>query len=332
MNILRKILFPLAILYWLVTFLRNKAFDFGFLKSTSFNTPIIAIGNLSTGGTGKTPFVEYILSFLANKQIAVLSRGYKRKTKGEVWASSTSTAEDIGDEPFQLHNKFPKTPLLLNANRVEGVQSILAKLPKTEAIVLDDAYQHRKLKASFYVLLTSYDALFSSDYILPFGNLREPKNGKKRANAVFVTKCPLDISNEEQQNIIAKLSVNVPVYFSAIAYDDFVYNVKDKLLFSEFTSNDFIALAGIAKPEPFYDFLKVNKSNVLTFPDHHAFTDKDIKHILAIAKGRNIITTEKDFTRLEGKIPATQLFYLPIKMKFLTNEVQFQNQIHEHLG
>ena len=332
MNILRKILFPLAIVYWLVTFLRNKAYDIGFFKSTSFNKPLIAIGNLSSGGTGKTPFVEYLLSHLSTKKVVVLSRGYKRKTKGLVWATKYSTALDIGDEPFQIHSKFPNTPLVVHANRVEGVSEIIAKLPNTEVVVLDDAYQHRKLKASFYVLLTSFDALFSSDYILPFGNLREPKNGKKRANVVFVTKCPATLSVDAQQKISAALQVKVPVYFTNIAYDTLVHNANERLSFLEFTSNSFIAVAGIAKPKPFFDYLKISKTSTLVYPDHHNFTDNDISKILQKAKGNKIITTEKDFTRLEGKIPADQLYYLPIKMQFLANEVQFQNQIHEHLG
>ena len=199
-------------------------------------------------------------------------------------------------------------------------------------VVLDDAYQHRKLKASFYVLLTSFDALFSSDYILPFGNLREPKNGKKRANVVFVTKCPATLSVDAQQKISAALQVKVPVYFTNIAYDTLVHNANERLSFLEFTSNSFIAVAGIAKPKPFFDYLKISKTSTLVYPDHHNFTDNDISKILQKAKGNKIITTEKDFTRLEGKIPADQLYYLPIKMQFLANEVQFQNQIHEHLG
>jgi tetraacyldisaccharide 4'-kinase len=202
MNLLRNILFPFAILYGFITSIRNFLFDKGILKSTSFDIPIIAVGNLSVGGTGKTPQIEYLIRLLSDKyQVATLSRGYKRQSEGFVLASSSSNAEILGDEPFQFYQKFPNIQVAVDADRTNGIIQLLSQNEKPQVILLDDAYQHRKVKAGFYILLSSYGDLYADDFMLPTGNLRESRSGANRANIVIVTKCPKDLSDQDQEQI-----------------------------------------------------------------------------------------------------------------------------------
>ncbi len=331
MNFLRKIFFPLAILYWLITFIRNWLYDKGIFKSYSFNVPIIAVGNLSVGGTGKTPQIEYLIRLLFdNNKVAVLSRGYKRSTEGFILADENATASSIGDEPFQFFSKFPNIQVAVDANRKNGIQNLLQLPNKPDVILLDDAYQHRKVKAGFYILLTAYDDLFCNDYILPFGNLREPSSGKKRADMIIVTKCPNDLSEIAQQKIREKLKVKQQVFFTTIQYDDYVFGNENQLLVSEIQSESKVLVAGIAKPKLFFDFLKSENDETLVFPDHHHFSKQDCEQILAKANGRKIITTEKDFVRLNGLLPKEQLFYLPIKSTFLNTNID--KTIEDYVG
>lgn len=331
MILLRKILFPLAFLYWLVTFFRNWLYDKGIFKSHTFNIPIIAVGNLSVGGTGKTPQIEYLIRLLSeNYKVAVLSRGYKRSTEGFILADENATASSIGDEPFQFFSKFPNIHVAVDANRKNGIESLL-KLPnKPDVILLDDAFQHRKVKAGFYILLTAYDDLFCDDFILPFGNLRESSSGKKRADMIIVTKCPKDLSDLAQQKIKEKLKVKQPVFFSTIHYDDFVFGKNNQMLVSQIQSESKVLVAGIAKPKLFFDFLKNESDDTLVFADHHHFSQQDCEQILAKAKGRKIITTEKDFVRLNGLLPERQLLYLPIKSAFLNTNID--KTIEDYVG
>ncbi|TXI67581.1 MAG: tetraacyldisaccharide 4'-kinase [Flavobacterium sp.] len=331
MNFLRKILFPLAFLYWLITFIRNWLYDKGIFKSYSFNVPIIAVGNLSVGGTGKTPQIEYLIRLLSDKyKVAVLSRGYKRTTEGFILADENATASSIGDEPFQFYSKFPNIQLAVDANRKNGIENLLQLPNKPDVILLDDAFQHRKVKAGFYILLTAYDDLFCDDYILPFGNLREPSSGKKRADMIIVTKCPNDLSELAQQKIKEKLNVKQQVFFTTIQYDDFVFGNDSQLLVSEIQSESKVLVAGIAKPKLFFDFLKNDNDETLVFPDHHHFSQQDCEQILAKANGRKIITTEKDFVRLNGLLPNEHLFYLPIKSTFLNTNID--KTIEDYVG
>lgn len=331
MNFLRKILFPLAFLYWLITFIRNWFYDIGVFKSHSFDVPIITVGNLSVGGTGKTPQIEYLIRLLSDKyNVAVLSRGYKRSTKGFVLADENATASIIGDEPFQFYSKFPNIQVAVDANRKNGIENVLQLANKPNVILLDDAFQHRKVKAGLYILLTAYDDLFCDDFILPFGNLRESAFGKKRADMIIVTKCPHDLSELAQQKIKEKLQVKQPVYFTTIAYDDFVFGVDAKCSVSEIQQESCVLVAGIAKPKLFFDFLKNESNEMMAFPDHHHFSKQDCEQILAKAKGRKIITTEKDFVRLNGLLPNSQLYYLPIKAVFLNTN--FDKTIEDYVG
>jgi tetraacyldisaccharide 4'-kinase len=331
MNFLRKILFPLAFLYWLITFIRNWLYDKGIFKSYSFNVPIIAVGNLSVGGTGKTPQIEYLIRLLSDKyKVAVLSRGYKRTSEGFILANENATASSIGDEPFQFYSKFPNIQVAVDANRKNGIENLLQLPNKPDVILLDDAFQHRKVKAGFYILLTAYDDLFCDDFILPFGNLREPSSGKKRADMIIVTKCPNDLSELAQQKIREKLKVKQPVFFTTIQYDDYVFGNDSQLLVSEIQSESKVLVAGIAKPKLFFDFLQSEKDDTLVFPDHHHFSRQDCEQILAKASGRKIITTEKDFVRLNGLLPKSQLFYLPIKSTFLNTNID--KTIEDYVG
>ncbi|WP_396138989.1 tetraacyldisaccharide 4'-kinase [Flavobacterium sp.] len=331
MNFLRKILFPFAFLYWLITFIRNWLYDIGVSKSYSFDVPIIAVGNLSVGGTGKTPQIEYLIRLLSEKYcVAVLSRGYKRSTTDFILADESATASSIGDEPFQFHSKFPKIQVAVDTNRKNGIEQLLQFSNKPEVILLDDAFQHRKVRAGLYVLLTAYDDLFCDDFILPYGNLRESALGKKRADMIIITKCPNDLSELAQQNIKEKLQVKQSVYFTTIQYDDCVYGNENRIHVEALKSESKLLIAGIANPKLFFDFLKKESNETMTFPDHHQFSKQDCEQISAKAKGRKIITTEKDFVRLNGLLPNEQLYYLPIKVVF--SNTNFDKAIEDYVG
>lgn len=334
MNILRKLLFPFAILYGFITSIRNFLFDKGVLKSTSFDIPVIAVGNLSVGGTGKTPQIEYLIRLLSDKyKIATLSRGYKRKSEGFVLADATSNAEILGDEPFQFYQKFPNIQVAVDANRTNGIQKLLSQKEKPEVILLDDAYQHRKVKAGFYILLTSYDDLYADDFMLPTGNLRESRSGAKRANIVVVTKCPKNLSEEEQTQIRLKLNLSCSqqIFFTFIDYDEVVFGKEEKIAVKEIKSDSKLLLAGIAKPQSFFDYLKNENDECLTFPDHHHFSDADLYAIQNKANGRKIITTEKDYVRLKDSKLVSQLYYLPIKSTFMKHQQNFNTSVLEYV-
>jgi tetraacyldisaccharide 4'-kinase len=333
MILLRKLLFPIAILYGFITAVRNYLYDKGILKSYSFDIPIIAVGNLSVGGTGKTPQIEYLVRLLSPKyKVATLSRGYKRKSKGFVLAAANANAELLGDEPYQYFKKFPQIQVAVDADRCNGITQLLAQKDRAEVILLDDAYQHRKVKAGFYILLTTYDELFCDDFMLPTGNLRESRAGAKRADMIIVTKCPSDITEIAQENIKQKIGLNTPIYFSFVAYDDRVYNASESIKVSEIKNQPKVLLAGIAKPKPFMDYLGTENDVVITYPDHHPFTESDIASIKKQAAEKIIVTTEKDFVRLEAEILRKQLYYLPIKSQLVNHDKTFDQTILNYVG
>lgn len=335
MNILRKILFPFAILYGIITGIRNFLFDKGIFKSYSFDVPVIAVGNLSVGGTGKTPQIEYLIRLLSSKyKVATLSRGYKRQSEGFILADVTSNAAILGDEPFQFYQKFKNIQVAVDANRRNGIKELLLQQEKPQVILLDDAYQHRKVKAGFYILLTSYGDLYAEDFMLPTGNLRESRSGAKRADLVVVTKCPSNISSDEQNEIKDKLRLesNQELYFSFIDYDEFIYSEKQSVSVKEIKNSDKLLLAGIAKPEPFFTHLQSNNDEKMVFPDHHHFTENELLDIKNKAQNKIIITTEKDFVRLKVSILSNQLFYLPIKSSFLSGGEKFDKTILNYVG
>lgn len=334
-NLLRKILFPFAILYGFITSIRNFLYDKGILKSYAFDVPIIAVGNLSVGGTGKTPQIEYLIRLLSPKyKVATLSRGYKRQSKGFVLADSNSNAEILGDEPFQFYTKFDNIQVAVDTDRKNGIEQLLSQSEKPDVILLDDAFQHRKINAGFYILLTSYGDLYSDDYMLPTGNLRESRRGAKRANMIIVTKCPANLPLDEQNKIRAelKLELNQELYFSFVDYDECIYSEDKTMKVDEIRNVDKLLLAGIAKPDPFFLYLQGEKDECLTYPDHYHFTEKDLLEIEDKAQNKLIITTEKDFVRLKGRLPKEQLFYLPIRSSFLSASDNFDKTILNYVG
>ncbi len=324
---LRKILFPIAIIYWLVTYIRNLLYDWKIFKSTSYKIPIVAIGNLSVGGTGKTPHTEYLIKILQEKyKIGVLSRGYKRTTNGYILANENITPEELGDESYQIYSKFKNIKVAVCEDRRTGIKKLIEE-ENCDFILLDDAFQHRKVKANMYILLTAFDDLFSNDYILPFGNLREPVIGKKRANLVIVTKCPKGITYQQKQKVSNQLRVNVPLFFTSIAYDINIYSKQEVLPLEKIALQQKTIVVGIAKPNYFINAVKNPKDEVLIYDDHHHFSNDEIIELKS--KNQLIITTEKDYMRLKDR-DIKDLFYLPITVFFLDNEKEFIKLILDH--
>lgn len=332
MRVLRKILFPFSILYGFITGIRSFLYDKGILSSYSFDVPIIATGNLSVGGTGKTPQTEYLIRLLSSQyKIATLSRGYKRKSHGFILANQSSNAEIIGDEPYQIFHKFPHIQVAVDANRKNGIEQLLSQKQKPDVILLDDAFQHRRVKAGFYILLTAYDDLYYNDYILPAGNLREARKNAKRASCIIITKCPKNLSYTQQQNIKQKIGLSIPIFFSFIDYDDCVYSTTSTLKVNEVKYVDKLLLAGIAKPEPFFAYLQNENDELLQYADHHYFSEKDIEQIQKKSNNKIIITTEKDYVRFKEH-KWNNLFYLPIKSSFITDGDTFDKIIKNYVG
>ncbi len=328
MAVLRKLLFPFSLLYGLIVLLRNKLYDWGIKKSTSFEIPIMCVGNLSVGGTGKSPMIEYLIKLLKErKRVATLSRGYKRESKGFYLLTGNEKASYVGDEPLQFKTKFYSIQVAVDEKRVRGIEELLQLKQKPEVVLLDDAFQHRKVKPGFSILLTTYKDLFIHDYVLPAGNLREPKNGARRANVIVVTKCPLDTSEKEMKILEEKLKLkcDLPVFFTSIKYSNQVYNLQQKALATE-ALKDFILVTGIANPQPLLKHLNELQLNYkhFNFPDHYNFKEKEIT---ALKKEKLIITTEKDFMRLKNRLKQEQLYYLPIEVHFLKDSEKFEEII-----
>ena len=289
-------------------------YDLGIKKSTHFNFPVICVGNLSVGGTGKTPMIEYLIRLLKDeKYVATLSRGYRRKTEGFKLADATDSAESIGDEPFQFYNKFGDSVLVaVDAHRVNGINKLQALTKAPDVILLDDAFQHRKVKAGLNILLTTYSNPFFCDLVLPTGDLREPKVGAKRANIIVVTKCPTNLNHSDKAFFIRNMNLKPfqTVFFSSIVYSNTLVSVSKTLNLDEL--NRFTLITGIANASTLVDFLKSKDLQFehLNFGDHHDFTQDEIK---AFEAKELIVTTEKDFMRLKQYDSLSEkLFYLPI--------------------
>ncbi|RZT00096.1 tetraacyldisaccharide 4'-kinase [Aquimarina brevivitae] len=319
MNLLRKLLFPVVPIYWLVTWVRNKLYDWGIKKSVTYHLPIIAVGNLSVGGTGKTPMVEYLINLLSSSfKLATLSRGYGRNTKGFVLASTTSTTHTIGDEPMQFYTKHEEVQVAVDENRRRGITHLLALKNKPEVILLDDAYQHRKVKAGFYILLTSYDQLYCNDYVLPTGNLREPRSGANRADLVIVTKCPPNLLDQEKQRIekALQLTTKQQLFFATIAYTSALQSGTLQKPLSFFKDTPFTLITGIANPKPlvaYYEHLGLKFTHI-NYPDHHNFSTKEIEKL---KDAGTLVTTEKDYMRLSDHFSEGDLWYQSIAMQFM---------------
>jgi len=347
-NMIRLLLAPFALLYGIAIYARNFMFDIGLIKSTSFSNAIICVGNLTVGGTGKTPHIEYIIRTLSpHFKVAMLSRGYKRKTSGFLMASNRSSATDIGDEPLQVFKKFPDITVAVDEKRVNGIKQLISRKPNLNAILLDDAFQHRHLKPGLSILLTDYSNPIYNDYLLPMGKLRDSFKERNRAQIVVVTKCPKDLSNSEQKEIITKLKLkdNQPVYFSTLTYGQ-PKPVFQDLEFdpSSLKATSCMALAGIANPTPFFNHVRKHftLNNCITLPDHYQFTEKKIKAIFekfSTKKGKPeyIITTEKDATRLQDftQLPNSikrVFLFIPIEVEFLNDKGnEFNYKINQYV-
>lgn len=331
MKSLRKLLFPFSILYGGITAGRNFLYNKGWLKSKAYNLPVICVGNLSTGGTGKTPMIELLVSFLKeNHKLAVLSRGYKRRTSGYREVLVNSKVEEVGDEPLQFKKKFPEITVAVCEDRQTGIEKLH---PTSELILLDDAFQHRKVRASFNILLTPYDSLYADDYVLPAGNLREPRNGAKRAHVIVVTKCPNNISLSNIENIKRKLNPTLKqeVYFSKIGYGSEIKAADQSKPIEYLNDKKFLLVTGIANPKPLISYLKERGLTFeeKSFPDHHNFTTSEIE---SLKTHKLILTTEKDFMRLASLKDVTEIYYLPIQTVIMHGEeANFKNRINKSL-
>lgn len=332
----RKILYPFAVVYGEITALRNHLYNRNILTSTVFDIPVIAVGNLSVGGTGKTPQIEYLIRLLSCKyKVAVLSRGYKRITTGFIIADEDSTAATIGDEPLQYFRKFKNITVAVDADRVNGIRNLLARSDRPEVILLDDAFQHRKVKAGLNMLLTQYGQPYSDDAMLPAGNLREKKSGADRAAIVVVTKCPEVLSEREQFKIAKQLQIknHQTLFFSTIDYADEVTGKGNGIPLTGLKNYRVLLVTGIAKTAPLTDFL--NEIGIrfehLKYKDHYAFKENDVTAIknrfdqLGSDK-KLILTTEKDYVRsfLNSNLP---VYYLPIEAKFISHQSDFNKLI-----
>jgi tetraacyldisaccharide 4'-kinase len=339
-KLLRILVFPISILYGIVVYVRNLFFDIGIYSSNSFKIPVIAIGNLSMGGTGKSPQIEYLIKLLQKDfKVAVLSRGYKRASKGFVLANKQSTVAELGDEPFQFYSKFKNILVAVDADRTNGIAKILEQVHKPNVILLDDAYQHRKVKAGLYILLTTYDKLYANDFLLPTGTLRESRQGAKRAKIIIVTKCPENISPSEKKRILNKINPteNQRVFFTNIKYADRLISKEKVIATAAMAKYEVLLLTGIANPKPLLNYLNSLKVDYkhLNFPDHYNFTEKDINGIqeqfnTLSSTEKIILTTEKDYMRLQGKIP--NLYYIGIETNFLEKRELFDQILKEAIG
>ena len=336
-------LLPLSWIYGSIVRLRNWLFDIGLKKSRAFSLPIISVGNITVGGSGKTPHVEYLIRLLQDKmKVAVLSRGYKRKTRGFVLADENTTMPEIGDEPFQMHQKFPNIYVAVDAKRVRGIETLQSEeeTKDVDVVLLDDAFQHRYVKPGINILLVDYHRLIIYDKMLPAGRLREPLSGKSRADIVIITKCPKDLKPMEFR-VLTKAMDLYPfqkLYFTCIDYDTpkGVFNDK-QIALDELKDYNVLLLTGIASPKQMEHDLKpmVNELHSLSFGDHHRFKGKDIDRINetfeSLPEPRIIITTEKDAVRLreaDGFYESVKegMYELPIKVSFMLDQEEIFNE------
>ncbi len=328
MKKLKYILLPIAWIYAFVVWIRHKMFDAGKLKSRKFATPTICVGNITVGGTGKTPFTEYLIRLLQDSYpLAVVSRGYKRKSKGMQVSSKNATAEILGDEPYQIYKKFPKTLVVADSNRCRAIDYIEENHADIDAILLDDAFQHRYVDAGLNILLIDYNRPISKDCMLPAGRLRDLKSAQKRANIIVVTKCPKDLKPIDFNNITKEIKP-LPyqsLFFATLDYDTPYHCLTGEKV--ELTKEQSLVLfTGIAKSEPLEEYLReqVKELKSIKFADHHNYNNGDNEKIRAeflkfANENRWIITTEKDAAKLNAfsdKIKE-RLIIIPVKVKIL---------------
>jgi len=346
-------LYPFSLLYGLITGIRNFLYNTGTITSYEFKLPVICVGNITAGGTGKTPHVEYLVNLLKeNFRVATLSRGYKRKTRGFQFATSTSNVGGIGDEPLQIYKKFPDITVTVDRKRVHGVNTILKERPETGVIILDDGFQHRKIRPGLSILLSDFERPVFSDHLLPYGNLREGKNNIRRADIILITKSPENISPIQRRLIIKGID-KAPyqnIYFTSLKYKDPipVFNVHNpESIFTDVSRKkdiSIILITGIANPQPFKEYIKNNFGEIihLDFSDHHQFTEGDIGKICSVWNDlksplKYVLTTEKDAIRLQeftniAEPVRSSFYYVPIGIHFLNDDQnEFDNLIIDYV-
>lgn len=346
MKLYQILLIPVSFIYGIVVAIRNLFFDYGILPEKNFKVPVISVGNLSTGGTGKTPHIEYLVKLLRNNYTpSVLSRGYGRKASGFIIADESKTSRDIGDEPLQIKRKFSDVVVAVNNSRVAGINKLLAIHPEINAVLLDDAYQHRYVKPAISILLTDYSRLYANDFVLPSGNLREFASGATRADVIIVSKTPPIFSPLDRRFLINKLNPKPyqKIYFSYTSYGDLIsLNTGKKSPFDKeyyFERNFAILLiTGIANSANMVYYMENKSKDVrhIAFSDHYKYEQKDLDQIKNLfdniaAQNKIIITTEKDAMRLampelKEKTEKLPIFYLPIEIKFHGEDEEIFNQ------
>jgi len=332
-SVVRILLYPLALIYGAVVWLRNRLYDTGFFSSVSFSVPVISVGNLSVGGTGKTPHVEYLIRLLQYRyKVATMSRGYKRRTQGFLLADENANALRIGDEPMQYHMKYPEAVVSVAEERITGIPQLLQLQPDIDVVLLDDAYQHRSVKPGVNILITDYSKPFFEDYILPYGTLRERRKAASRADIIIISKCPSDLTKQEADKIIKKINPlpHQKVFFTSLIYDEpYDLFTNEKIAIQ---ATNAIIVCGIAKPSPLLSYVckQVTSVHTLSYKDHHYFVSSDLEEIKTAfdnwdKPNKIILTTEKDATRLllhADKLVKwnTTIAVLPVKVDFLFEE------------
>jgi len=350
---IKILLYPLSWLYGLAVYLRNRAYDLNILKSKEFDVPVISIGNITVGGTGKTPHVEYLVNLLKEKyEVATLSRGYKRKTKGFHLVETDSTAINVGDEPLQIKNKYPEITVSVCEKRVKGVEKLVdvKNEKKPDVVLLDDAFQHRRITPGVNILLIDYNRQIKEDKLLPVGRLRENVYQMRRANIIIFTKCPDEVT-PIMRRILGNNVGLLPyqkLYFTKLEYDKLkpVFNAQelDKQYYNE-KKYTILLVTGIASPKLMRKYLKQfsRRIEMMTFPDHHNYSAQDIQSINnrfdgIDAENKIVITTEKDSMRFKdfSEMPdelKNAMYYLPVKVNFLEEEKQsFNKKIFNYVG
>ena len=332
------LLYPLSLIYNLYTSFRNFLFDLGIIDSIEYKIPTIGIGNLSTGGTGKSIVVDYIIGKFKNKnKITTLSRGYNRNTKGFIQASNMSTAYEIGDEPFQFYSKHPEINVVVCEDRRKGMNIILKNLPDTDLCIWDDVFQHRFVKPGLMILTTTFQYPFYKDEILPIGNLRENISSAKRADLIVVTKCPDNLSQKDKVSFLESLNPNdnQKVFFSSLTYMQKIKSDSEEVDIDVLEDVDFILVTGIADSSYLVNFLKNKalKFKHLKYSDHYNFNKSSIDKITGLSLNKIILTTEKDFGRLRPKIKNRDIYYIEVGLKFPKeiNEYNFDKNIEDYI-
>jgi tetraacyldisaccharide 4'-kinase len=352
-NIRSFLLFPFSILYRLVTDIRNILYSTGILPSEEFEISVICIGNITVGGTGKTPHAEYLIDLLRKDfKVALLSRGYKRRSKGFRIVSHSSSVRETGDEPLQIFLKFPEILVAVDRDRAHGIKIIMKEHPETDVIVLDDGFQHRRVKPGLSILLTEYNRLITRDYLMPYGNLRENRNNRRRADVIVITKAPETVSGSEMEKITTELLWNdkQKLFFTSISYNDLIplfqnsASERTELAKPNRENHGAVLVTGIAASGSLKVFLERYFKEIihLDFPDHHYFSENDLEKIIRVWKDlispeKMLITTEKDavrlreFTNIDDSIKRS-FYYIPVEVSFLKDDKhEFDNMIFEYV-